>query len=392
MTVRHGRQFLSIPGPTTVPDEILAAMHRPAVDIYGGELIGITDSCLADLRRVFRTRGRTYIYVGNGHGAWEAALANVLSAGDTVLVLESGRFAAGWGQMAETMGVGIETVSGDQRRAVDPAVLETRLREDRDGRIKAILVVQVDTSSGVANDIAALRRAIDATGHDALLMVDAIASLATMDFEMDQWGVDVAVTCSQKGLMMPPGLGLNAISAKALEAAKSAKLPKSFWDWQSMFAANQVGFFPYTPATNLLYGLREAIQMLEEEGLPNVFARHDRHAQATRQAVQAWGLEVLCENPAEYSSSLTAVMMPEGFEADALLDLLLEKFDMCLGIGLGKVKGKIFRIGHLGDFNDLMLAGTLAGLEMGLSLADIPFSKGGVAAALDFLANTLKEK
>jgi alanine-glyoxylate transaminase/serine-glyoxylate transaminase/serine-pyruvate transaminase len=255
-----------------------------------------------------------------------------------------------------------------------------------------VMVVHNETSTGVTSRIPLIREAIDRADHPALLMVDTISSLASIDYRHEEWGVDVTVGCSQKGLMLPPGLGLNAISPKALEAAKSAKLPKSFWDWQAMLTANQVGFFPYTPATNLLYGLREAIQMLEEEGLPNVFARHDRHAQATRQAVQAWDLEILCENPAEYSSSLTAVMMPEGFEANALLDLILEKFDMCLGIGLGKVKGKIFRIGHLGDFNDLMLAGTLAGLEMGLSLAGIPFSKGGVAAALDFLERTLKEK
>jgi alanine-glyoxylate transaminase/serine-glyoxylate transaminase/serine-pyruvate transaminase len=287
------------------------------------------------------------------------------------------------------LGLEVDFVPTDWRHGVDPEVVEQKLVEDKNHRIKSVMAVHNETSTGVTSKIPPIRAAMDRAGHPALLMVDTISSLASIDYRHQEWGVDVTVGCSQKGLMLPPGLGLNAISEKALQASKSAKLPRSFWDWEAMLTANKIGFFPYTPATNLLYGLQEAIHMLEEEGLPNVFARHDRHAEATRRAVQAWGLEVLCADPQEYSSSLTAVMMPEGYDADALLDTILKKFDMCLGIGLGKVKGKIFRIGHLGHFNDLMLAGTLSGIEMGLSLAGIPFSKAGTAAALECLADTL---
>jgi alanine-glyoxylate transaminase/serine-glyoxylate transaminase/serine-pyruvate transaminase len=393
MTVRHGRQFLSIPGPTTVPDEILAAMHRPAVDIYGGELVGITDSCLEDLRRVFRTRGRTYIYVGNGHGAWEAALANVLSAGDTVLVLESGRFAAGWGQMAEMMGVAVETVSGDQRRAVDPAALEIRLREDRDGRIKAILVVQVDTASGVANDIAALRRAIDAAGHDALLMVDAIASLATMEFEMDEWGVDVAVTCSQKGLMMPPGLSFVAAGDKALAAHGEAGLRTGYWDWTAR--QGEMHYLKYcgTPPVHMLFGLRKSLDMLFDEGLEAIFTRHRLLFGAVQAAVAVWAeagvLEFNITEPAERAPSVTAILMNGGHDPARLLEYCREKCGVVLGIGIGDLDGKAFRIAHMGHVNAPMVLGGLAVTETALAALDIPHGGGGVQAAIGHLARSV---
>jgi alanine-glyoxylate transaminase/serine-glyoxylate transaminase/serine-pyruvate transaminase len=347
---------------------------------------------LAGLQRIFQTSDPVVIYPSSGTGAWEAALVNTLSPGDKVLMFETGHFATLWCNIATAFGLEVDFVPTNWRHGVNPEMVREKLANDKDHQIKSVMVVHNETSTGVTSRIPLIREAIDQADHPALLMVDTISSLASIEYRHEAWGVDVTVGCSQKGLMLPPGLGLHAISEKALETAKSAKLPKSFWDWQAMLTANRVGFFPYTPATNLLYGLREAIQMLEEEGLPKVFARHNRHAAATRRAVRAWGLEILCENPAEYSSSLTAVMMPEGFDADALLDLILQKFDMSLGIGLGKVKGKIFRIGHLGNFNDLMLAGTLAGLEMGLSLAGIPFAKGGVAAALEFLESSLEER
>ena len=391
MTYQSGRHFLQIPGPTNVPQRVLRALSKPTIDHRGPEFAELSLEVLAGLQRIFQTSGPVVVYPSSGTGAWEAALVNTLSTGDKVLMFETGHFATLWRNIAAAFGLEVDFVTTNWRHGVKPEVVEEKLAEDKDHQIKSVMVVHNETSTGVTSRIPLIREAMDRANHPALLMVDTISSLASIDYRHEEWGVDVTVGCSQKGLMLPPGLGLNAISEKALEAAKSAKLAKSFWDWQAMFAANQVGFFPYTPATNLLYGLREAIRMLEEEGLPNVFVRHDRHAEATRRAVWAWDLEVLCENPAEYSSSLTAVMMPDGFDADALLDLILEKFDMCLGIGLGKVKGKIFRIGHLGDFNDLMLAGTLAGLEMGLSLAGIPFSKGGVAAALDYLEGTYKE-
>jgi len=390
MTYQSGRHFLQIPGPTNVPDRVLRAMSKPTIDHRGPEFAELSLAVLAGLQRIFQTSGPVVVYPSSGTGAWEAALVNTLSPGDKVLMFETGHFATLWRKIAAAFDLEVDFVPTNWRHGVKPEVVAEKLAADKDHQIKSVMVVHNETSTGVTSRIPLIREAMDRAKHPALLMVDTISSLASIDYRHEAWGVDVTVGCSQKGLMLPPGLGLNAVSQKALAAAKSAKLPKSFWDWQAMFAANQVGFFPYTPATNLLYGLREAIQMLEEEGLPNVFARHDRHAEATRRAVRAWGLEILCENPQEYSSSLTAVMMPQGVKADALLDLVLDKFDMCLGIGLGKVKGKIFRIGHLGDFNDLMLAGTLAGLEMGLSLAGIPFTKGGIAAALDYLEGTLK--
>jgi len=392
MNNQSGRHFLQIPGPTNVPERVLRALSKPTIDHRGPEFAELSLEVLAGLQRIFQTSAPVVVYPSSGTGAWEAALVNTLSPGDRVLMFETGHFATLWRNIAAAFGLEVDFIPTNWRHGVKPEVVEEKLAQDKDHQIKSVMVVHNETSTGVTSRIPLIREAMDRAAHPALLMVDTISSLASIDYRHDEWGVDVTVGCSQKGLMLPPGLGLNAISEKALAAPKSAKLPRSFWDWQPMFSANRVGFFPYTPATNLLYGLREAIQMLEEEGLSNVFARHDRHAEATRRAVRAWDLEVLCEEPAEYSSSLTAVMMPEGFEADGLLDLILEKFDMCLGIGLGKVKGKIFRIGHLGDFNDLTLAGTLAGLEMGLSLAGIPFSKGGVAAALEYLENTIRER
>jgi alanine-glyoxylate transaminase/serine-glyoxylate transaminase/serine-pyruvate transaminase len=388
MTFPSGRHFLQIPGPTNVPDRVLRAMSRPTIDHRGPEFARLSLGVLEGLKRIFQTSGPVVIYPSSGTGAWEAALVNTLSPGDRVLMFETGHFATLWHNMAVALGLEVDFVPTDWRHGVDPSVVERKLVEDKRHQIKSVMAVHNETSTGVTSRIPEIRAAIDRANHPALLMVDTISSLASIDYRHEQWGVDVTVGCSQKGLMLPPGLGLNAISDKALAASKSAKLPGSYWDWEAMLTANKVGFYPYTPATNLLYGLQEAIHMLEEEGLPQVFARHDRHAEAARRAVQAWGLEVLCADPQEYSSSLTAVMMPEGYDAGALLDLILEKFDMCLGIGLGKVKGKIFRIGHLGHFNDLMLAGTLSGIELGLSLAGIPFAKGGAAAALEYLEET----
>jgi alanine-glyoxylate transaminase/serine-glyoxylate transaminase/serine-pyruvate transaminase len=395
MTVSNGREFLSIPGPTTVPDEILAAMHRPAVDIYGGELVGITDSCLEDLRRVYRTKGRAYIYIGNGHGAWEGALSNVLSAGDTVLVLESGRFAAGWGQTAEAMGAAVETIAGDQRRAVDPAALEAHLREDKDGRIKAILVVQVDTASGVANDIPALRRAIDAAGHGALLMVDAIASLATMPFEMDEWGVDVAVTCSQKGLMMPPGLSFVAAGDKALAAHGEAGLRTRYWDWTARHGEMHYEKYCGTPPVQMLYGLRQSLDMLFGEGLENVFERHRLLSGAVQAAVATWAgaeagvLEFNITEPVERAPSVPAVLMNGGEDPARLLDYCREKCGVVLGIGIGDLEGKAFRIAHMGHVNAPMVLGSLAVTETALLALDIPHGKGGVQAAIDYLGHSV---
>ena len=390
MTYKSGRHFLQIPGPTNVPPRVLRALSRSTIDHRGPEFAKLSLEVLEGLQRIFQTSGPVVIYPSSGTGAWEAALVNTLSAGDKVLMFETGHFATLWRNMAAALGLEVDFVPTDWRHGVDPGVVEEKLVEDRDHRIKSVMAVHNETSTGVTSRIPLIREAMDRANHPALLMVDTISSLASIEYRHEQWGVDVTVSCSQKGLMLPPGLGLNAVSEKALHASGSAKLPRSFWDWEAILMANKQGFFPYTPATNLLYGLQEAIQMLEEEELQNVFERHNRHAEATRRAVRAWGLEVLCANPAEYSSSLTAVMMPEGFDADKLLALILKKFDMCLGIGLGKVRGKIFRIGHLGYFNDLMLAGTLSGLEMGLSLAGIPFSKGGAGAALEYLEDTLR--
>lgn len=386
MTFQSGRHFLQIPGPTNVPDRVLRAMAQPTIDHRGPEFAKLTDEVLEGLRKIFKTSGAVVIYPSSGTGAWEAAVVNTLSPGDKVLMFETGYFATLWRNMVVKLGLDVDFVPGDWRHGVDPVVVEKKLSEDKKKNIKSVMVVHNETSTGVTSRIAEVRRAIDRAHHPTLLMVDTISSLASIDYRHDEWGVDVTIGCSQKGLMLPPGLGLNAINEKALEASKSARLSKSYWDWEPMINDNKSGFFPYTPATNLLYGLRESLHMLHEEGLENVFTRHHRLAEATRRAIRAWGLEILCLNPEEYSNSLTAVRMPNGHNADELRELILKKFNMSLGTGLGKLKGKIFRIGHLGDFNELMLAGTLSGIEMGLALANAPFSKGGVTEALDYLS------
>jgi alanine-glyoxylate transaminase/serine-glyoxylate transaminase/serine-pyruvate transaminase len=383
--VRRGRHFLQIPGPTNVPDRILRAIDRPTIDHRGPEFAAMAREILDGLKPVFRTSGPVVIFPATGTGAWEAALVNTLSPGDRVLMFETGQFSTLWREMAGRLGLEVEFVAGDWRHGVDPAAVEARLAEDRGHRIKALGVVHNETSTGVTSRVAEIRQAIDRAGHPALYFVDTISSLASMDYRHDEWGVDVTVAGSQKGLMLPPGLSFNAISDKALAAAKTARLTKSFWDWQPMLAANKQGAFPYTPSTNLLYGLREALVMLAEEGMDRVFARHDRFAEATRRAVKGWGLELLCADPREYSSSLTAVMTPAGVDADAVRAVILDRFDVSLGAGLGKVKGRVFRIGHLGDFNDVMLAGTLCGVEMGLTAAGVKLAGSGVAAALSYL-------
>ncbi len=387
MSYKSGRHFLQIPGPTNVPYRVLQAMARPTIDHRGPEFNALCLDVLSGVKRIFKTSSPVVIFPSSGTGAWEAALVNTLSPGDRVLMFETGHFATLWCSMARKLGLDVDFVPGDWRSGVDRGIVESKLAEDRDGSIKAVAVVHNETSTGVTSNIAGVRQAIDNAGHPALLLVDTISSLGSIDYRHDEWGVDVTVGCSQKGLMLPPGLGFNAVGPKASAASETARLPRSFWDWSAVIKANREGFTPYTPATNLLFGLREAVMMLEEEGLDNVFARHDRHAEATRRAVKAWGLEILCAKPEEYSSSLTAVVMPEGFDADAFRKVVLEKFDMSLGTGLTKLKGKVFRIGHLGDLNDLTLVGSLAGVEMGLEIAGIPYKKGGVAAAMGFLSS-----
>lgn len=384
-----GRHFLQIPGPSNVPDRILRAMDFPTIDHRGPEFAELGKKCLLGLRKVFKTRAHVIIYPASGTGAWEAALVNTLSAGDTVLMIETGHFASLWYKLAARLGVHTELLKTDWRRGADPQAIEARLAADKEGKIKAVCVVHNETSTGAMSRISDIRAAIDAAQHDALLMVDTISSLGSSDYCHDAWGVDVTVAGSQKGLMLPPGLSFNAVSEKARQAAKNADLPRSYWDWEDQLAANASGAFPYTPATNLLYGLSEAIDMLLEEGLENVFARHKRHAQATRIAVQAWGLEVLCQEPLDFSNTLTAVLLPDGHNADAFRSTVLKNFNMSLGNGLSHLAGKVFRIGHLGDFNDLMMIGTLGGVEMGLALSDVPHQPGGTDAAMQFLKNNL---
>jgi alanine-glyoxylate transaminase/serine-glyoxylate transaminase/serine-pyruvate transaminase len=386
MKYHAGRHFLQIPGPTNVPDRVLRAIDFPTMDHRGPDFAALGKACLAGLKKVFRTNAHVVIYPASGTGAWEAALVNTLSPGDRVLMSETGQFAVLWQKLATRLGLVPEFLPGDWRHGADPAAIEKRLAEDTGHTIKAICVVHNETSTGVTSRIAEVRKAIDAAKHPALFMVDTISSLASIDYRHDDWGVDVTVAGSQKGLMLPPGLSFNAISDKALAASKSAKLPRAYWAWDEMLASGKTGYFPYTPATNLLYGLREALDMLFEEGLDNVFARHQRHAEATRRAVRAWGLEVLALNPAEYSGALTTAMVPAGVDADEVRRVILENFNMSLGTGLGKLAGKVFRIGHLGDFSDLALMGTLAGVEMGLELAKVPHKKGGAQAAMDYLA------
>ncbi|MGE0120875.1 MAG: alanine--glyoxylate aminotransferase family protein [Dongiaceae bacterium] len=393
MTVRHGREFLSIPGPTTVPDEVLNAMHRPAVDIYSGPLVETTESCLADLRRLFRTAGQTYIYAANGHGAWEAALVNILSRGDQVLVLESGLFAAAWGRMAEALGAAVELLPGDWRRAVDPAALEARLRRDRTGAIKAVFTVQVDTASGAVNDIPAIRKAIDAAGHPALLAVDTIASLATMPFDMDGWGVDLAVTGSQKGLMLPPGLSFVAAGAKAKAAHEKAGLRTPYWDWTAREGPEHYQKYCGTPPEHLLFGLRKSLDMLFAEGLDNAILRHRLLAEAARAAVAVWSeggaLAFNILAPAQRANSVTTVRMAEGRDPQPLLDYCREKCGVVVGVGIGALDGKAIRIAHMGHVNAPMLLGTLAVVETGLVALGIPHGRGGVQAAIDGLGRAV---
>jgi len=384
-----GRHFLQIPGPSNVPDRILRAMDFPTIDHRGPEFSELGKKCLSGLQNIFKTRGHVIIFPASGTGAWEAALVNTLSAGDSVLMIETGHFASLWCKLAARLGLHTELLKTDWRRGADPEAIEARLAADKEGKIKAVCVVHNETSTGAMSRIADIRAAIDAAQHDALLMVDTISSLGSSDYCHEAWGVDVTVAGSQKGLMLPPGLSFNAVSEKARQAAKTADLPRSYWDWEDQIAANASGAFPYTPATNLLYGLSEAIDMLLEEGLENVFARHKRHAQATRIAVQAWGLEVLCQEPLDFSNTLTAVLLPDGHNADAFRSTVLKNFNMSLGNGLSHLAGKVFRIGHLGDFNDLMMIGTLGGVEMGLALCDVPHQSGGTDAAMQFLKNNL---
>jgi alanine-glyoxylate transaminase/serine-glyoxylate transaminase/serine-pyruvate transaminase len=380
-----GRHFLQIPGPTNVPDRVLRAMDQPIIDHRGPEFAALTAEVLEGLGAVFQTTSPIVIFPSSGTGAAEAALVNTLSPGDRVLIFETGHFSHVWHQLADRLGLAVDDVPGNWRRGASDIELEDRLRNDHGHTFKAVVVVHNETSTGVTSRIPDLRRAMNAAGHPALLVVDAVSSLASIDYRHDEWQVDVTVTGSQKGLMLPPGLGFNALSEKALAASRTARLPRNYWDWHDMLAQNRTGFFPYTPATNLIFALREALRMLQEEGLANVFRRHDRHAEAARAAVLAWGLEIVCEDPREYSSSMTAFFMPEGHSSDRLRGLILDHFDMSLGTGLSKLAGKVVRIGHLGSFNDLMLAGTLCGIEMGLRLAGVPYRPGGVMAALERL-------
>ena len=392
MSIRYpsGRQFVQIPGPTNVPDRVLRAISRPTIDHRGPEFSRMTGEVLDGLKEICKTSSEVVIFPSSGSGAWEASLVNTLSPGDKILMFDIGHFSTLWAQVASKLGLEVQVVQNDWRHGVDPQVVEAELSEDRDHNIKAVCVVHNETSTGITSRVREARKAMDRARHPALLLVDTISSLGSIDFRQDEWGVDVTIGCSQKGLLLPPGLGFNAISEKALAASKSSRLPKSYWEWAPILSQNTNGFFPYTPATNLLYGLKESLQMLREEGLDNVFARHRRHGEATRRAAEVWGLETVALDPKEYSHSVTALFTPSGYSAEEFRRVVLDHFNMPLGTGLGRLQGKIFRIGHLGDFNDLMLAGTLSGVEMGLSLAGIPHKKGGVAAALEYLATTAK--
>ena len=385
MSHKAGPHFLQIPGPSNVPGRILRAIERPTIDHRGPTFQALACEVLEKVKPIFKTIEPVVIFPSSGTGAWEAALVNTLSPGDKVLMYETGQFANLWIELATRIGLDAEVIAGDWRGGVDPSVIEERLSNDPNFEIKAVCIVHNETSTGVTSKIKSVRDAIDRAKHPALFMVDTISGLGSADYRHDEWGVDVTISGSQKGLMLPPGLGFNAVSKKAVEASRFAKLTRSYWDWESQLSNNPSGNFPYTPATNLLYGLLEACDMLMDEGLENVFARHERHAEAARRAVKAWDLEMQCTEPSEYSPVLTAVVMPDGHDADNLRAIILDKYNMSLGSGLGKVKGKVFRIGHLGDFNDLMLLGALSGVEMGLAVAGVPHKKGGVQAAIDFL-------
>jgi alanine-glyoxylate transaminase / serine-glyoxylate transaminase / serine-pyruvate transaminase len=385
MAYQSGRHFLQIPGPTNVPDRVLRAMAAPTIDHRGPEFAALARHVLAGLARLCGSSGPVALYPSSGTGAWEAALVNTLSPGDRVLAFDTGHFATLWAQLARRLGLAVEVVPGDWRRGVQADQVHQRLSADAGHQIKAVTIVQNETSTGSASAIPPIRAAMDSAGHPALLIVDTISSLGSAEYHHDEWGVDVTIWCSQKGMMLPPGLGLNAVSQKALAAARRARLPRSYWDWPPVLAAAGTGLFPYTPATNLLFGLREALAMLDEEGLPAVFARHARHAEATRRAVRGWGLGLVCQDPDGYSPTLTAVMVPDGHDADHVRRLILDRFNMSLGAGLGRLAGRVFRVGHLGDLGDLSLAGALCGVEMGLAGAGVPIARDGVRAALDYL-------
>ncbi|MGI9400398.1 MAG: pyridoxal-phosphate-dependent aminotransferase family protein [Rhizobiaceae bacterium] len=382
---KAGRHFLQIPGPSAVPDRILRAISNQTIDHRGPEFAKVGMRALDGLKSIFKTKEHVVIYPASGTGAWEAALVNVFSPGDRILMYETGHFASMWMKMADKLGVKPEFIEGDWRGGADPDQIEAYLAEDRAHEIKAVCIVHNETSTGSVSPVASVRKAIDNAGHPALFMVDTISGLASLEYKHDEWGVDVTVSGAQKGLMLPPGMSFNAVSKKAMAANKSAKLQRSYWDWADMVGPNEKGYFPYTPSTNLVYGLNEAIDMLHEEGLENVFARHAKHGAASRAAVRAWGLEVLCSTQGQESGVLTAVVMPDGHSADAFRAAALENYDISLGNGLSKVADKVFRIGHLGDFNDLMLVGTLAGVEMGLEKAGVPHRSGGVDAAMNVL-------
>jgi alanine-glyoxylate transaminase/serine-glyoxylate transaminase/serine-pyruvate transaminase len=387
MAHASGRHFLQIPGPTNVPHRVLRAMAAPTIDHRGPEFAELAQQVLAGVGRLCGTTRPVALYPSSGTGAWEAALVNTLSPGDRILAFDTGHFATLWSRMAAKLGLTVDVVSGDWRQGVDPGQVHDRLSADPGHEIKAVTIVQNETSTGAASPIGLIRAAMDRAGHPALLIVDTISSLGSVEYLHDEWGVDVTIWCSQKGLMLPPGLGLNAISEKALEASRRARLPRSYWEWQPQLDAAATGLFPYTPATNLLFGLREALAMFDEEGLPAVFARHARHAEATRRAVRGWGLDIICRNPDHYSSTLTGVMVPDGHDADLVRKLILDRYNMSLGAGLGRLTARAFRIGHLGDLGDLELAGTLCGVEMGLAQAGVPIARAGVTAALDYLGS-----
>jgi alanine-glyoxylate transaminase / serine-glyoxylate transaminase / serine-pyruvate transaminase len=387
MTYQGGRHFLQIPGPTNVPDRVLRAMAAPTIDHRGPEFAELARQVLADVGLLCGTSRPVALYPCSGTGAWEAALVNTLSPGDRVLAFDNGYFATLWARMAQNLGLEVDVMPGDWRGAVAPGQVEEKLSADPGHQIKAVTIVQNETSTGAATQIPLIRAALDSARHPALLIVDTISSLGSVDYRHDEWGVDVTIWCSQKGMMLPPGLGLNAISQKAIDASRGARLPRSYWKWQPMLAAAATGVFPYTPATNLLFGLREALAIFGQEGLPAVFARHARHAEATRRAVRGWGLEIWCQDPAAYSATLTGVLVPGGHDADRVRQLILDRYNMSLGAGLGRLAGRVFRIGHLGDLGDLSLAGALCGVEMGLAQAGVPIARDGVRAALDYLGS-----
>ena len=382
-----GKHFLQLPGPSNVPDRILRAMDYPTIDHRGPEFFDLAHDCLEGIKTIFKTKSNVIIYPASGTGAWEAALVNTIRENELVLMVETGHFASLWNKMALRLGIRTEFLETDWRRGVVPEKLLDRLQKDTKNEIKAVCVVHNETSTGCTSRIEEVRKALNSANHDALLMVDTISGLASMEYKHDEWGVDITVSGSQKGLMLPPGLSFNAISDKALRISKTSGMRRSYWDWEEQIDANKSGSFPYTPATNLLYGLKEAINMLHEEGLDNVFKRHEKHALATRAAVQAWGFENVCKEEKDFSNVLTAVMLPENHNADNLRKIILENFNMSLGAGLSKLAGKVFRIGHLGDFNDLMLMGTLNGLELGFEIAGIPYQKGGTAKATEILVD-----